>query len=115
MDTKDNFLNIAPEVTNQERDCILVLRGMKACIAKITVHDSKPVTLSIRYPDFIDRQELYAGPLGTEEQQILTLVKFLQFGEIYVQKNEQGKMQILGDSEQRFRLGEIDWLRFQKT
>jgi hypothetical protein len=112
MNTSDIQFFIAPELPTESRDLLLLLRTLKTGIAKVSVHESKPVTLELRYPDLVQWSEVYTGPLSNSERELLALIRVVEYGDLYVQIVDLGKFQVLSDTVQRIRLGKIDW---QKT
>src|SRR3990167_2997250 len=112
MSTNPIEFIIAPELPLESRDLLLLLRTLRQGIAKVSVHEGKPATLELRYPDLVQWNNVYTGPMGTNERELLALIKVVEYGDVYVQITDLGKFQVLSDTVQRVRLGKIDW---QKT
>lgn len=109
MNTSAVQFNIAPELPGESNDLLLLLRTLRQGIAKVSVHEGKPVTLELRYPDLVQWSDVYTGPISTNERELLALVKIVEYGDIYIQITDLGTFQVLADTVQRIRLGKIDW------
>lgn len=110
METKTNTpVSIAPMLDPALRDLILLLRTLKDGIVETTINAGLPTYMEIRFPDCLNRQSMFTGPLTPDEQNIIKTVKFLKFGRLSVNVDEQGHYKILSDTTQKFRAGQISW------
>ncbi len=112
MDNKPKTItpvSIAPSLDPKIRDLILLLRTLKSGILEATLFEGLPAYFEIRFPDCVNRQPMFTGPLNHDEENIVKTVKFIKHGRLVVNVTEQGRYQILSDSVQKFKAGAIDW------
>lgn len=106
---KNTFLVVAPELSEEENNLLLLLRTLRQGIVMIPVAHRKPITLALRWPDLVNWAEVYSGPVTPNEREVLACIYELEHGDVYLNVLDIDKFQILNDTVQRIRLKGLDW------
>ena len=97
------------KLSKQETDLLLVIRTLREAIVEIGVKNSVPLLVTIRHPDFLNRQPINDEDVNSMERHILNTIKFVKYGRLVFKVNNGLPGQIFGDSYQQIYLGKVDW------